>query len=45
MSFLYTDIYEEGMEERVNASDEAARAYYEEQDAEKFKEEVEETVN
>ena len=45
MSFLYTDIYEEGMEERVKASDEAARAYYEEQDAEKFEEEVEETVN
>ena len=36
--FLYTDIYEEGMVERVKASDEAAKAYYDEQDAEKFKE-------
>ena len=38
MNFLYTDIYEDGMVERVKASDEAARAYYNEQDAEKFKE-------
>jgi len=37
MNFLYTDIYEEGMVERVKASDEAARAYYAEQDAEKLK--------
>ena len=36
--FLYADIYEEGMVERVKASDEAANAYYDEQDAEKFKE-------
>ena len=36
--FLYTDIYEEGMVERVKASDEAANAYYDEQDAEKLKE-------
>ena len=36
--FLYADIYEDGMVERVKASDEAARAYYDEQDAEKFKE-------
>lgn len=36
--FLYADIYEEGMVERVKASDEAARAYYAEQDAEKLKE-------
>lgn len=33
--FLYDDIHEEGMVERVKASDEAARAYYDEQDAEK----------
>ena len=38
MNFLYTDIYEEGMVERVKASDEAARAYHDEQDAEKSKE-------
>lgn len=37
MNFLYTDIYEEGIVERVKASDEAANAYYEEQDAEKIK--------
>jgi len=36
--FLYSDIYEDGMVERVKASDEAARAYYDEQDAEKMKE-------
>jgi len=36
--FLYTDIYEDGMVERVKASDEAANAYYDQQDAEKFKE-------
>ena len=40
--FLYADIYEEGMVERVKASDEAANAYYDEQDAEKFKEKAEE---
>ena len=40
--FLYADIYEEGMAERVKASDEAANAYYDEQDAEKFKEKTEE---
>ena len=40
--FMYADIYEEGMVERVKASDEAANAYYDEQDAEKFKEKVEE---
>ena len=28
MNFLYTDIYEDGMVERVKSSDEAARAYY-----------------
>ena len=38
MNFLYADIYEEGMVERVKASDEAAKAYYAEQDAEKLKE-------
>ena len=36
--FLYSDIYEEGMAERVKAADEAARAYYDEQDAEKLDE-------
>ena len=36
--FLYADIYEEGMVERVKASDEAANAYYDEQDGEKLKE-------
>ena len=36
--FLYADIYEEGMVERVKASDEEAKAYYAEQDAEKLKE-------
>ena len=40
--FLYFDIYEDGMVERVKASDEAARAYYDEQDAEKFKDQAEE---
>ena len=34
--FLYTDIYEEDMIERVKASDGAANAYYAEQDAEKY---------
>ena len=33
--FLYADIYEEDMIERVKASDEAANAYYAEQDTEK----------
>ena len=42
MEFLYTDIYEEGMVERVKASNDAANAYYNEQDAEKFKEKIEE---
>ena len=41
MNFLYTDIYEDGMVERVKASDEAARAYYNEQDSEKLKEKSE----
>ena len=36
--FLYADIYDDGMVERVKASDEAANAYYAEQDAEKLKE-------
>ena len=36
--FLYSDIYEDGMVERVKASNEAAKAYYDEQDAEKLKE-------
>ena len=34
---MYTDIYEDGMVERVKSSDEAG-AYYDEQDAEKMKE-------
>ncbi len=42
MDFLYTDIYEEGMVERVHASNEAANTYHNEQDAEKFKEKIEE---
>ena len=36
-NFLYTDIYEEGMLERVKASNDAANAYYQEQDMEKQK--------
>jgi hypothetical protein len=36
--FLYADIYEDGMVERVKASDEAAKAYYAEQNEEKLKE-------
>lgn len=42
MDFLYSDIHEDGMTDRVKASDEAAKAYYAEQDTEKFKEKVEE---
>ena len=42
MDFLYTDIYEDGMVERVTASDEAVNAYHSEQDAEKFKEKMDE---
>lgn len=38
MDFLYSDIYEEGLVERVNASNEAANDYYYAQDAEKFAE-------
>ena len=38
MNFLYSDIYEEDMIDRVKAADEAAKAYYDEQDAEKLKE-------
>lgn len=37
MDFLYTDIYEQGMVERVKASDDVAKAYYQEEDGEKFK--------
>ena len=36
--FLYTDIYEDGLIERVQACHEATEAYYREQDAEKQKE-------
>lgn len=35
MDFLYSDIYEEDLAERVEAADRAARDYYSEQDAEK----------
>ena len=41
MKFLYVDIYEDGMTERVTASDEAAKAYYAEEDAEKLQEKTE----
>jgi len=41
MDFLYSDIYEEGMTERVKASNEAARNYYTEQDSEKLEEKSE----
>lgn len=37
LEMRYADIYEEGMLDRVIASDEAAKAYYAEQDAEKLK--------
>ena len=40
MEFLYSDIYEEGMVERVQASNDAAKDYYDEMDALK-KEELE----
>ena len=33
MTFLYDDIYEEGLTERVRASDEKAKAYYARLDA------------
>ena len=36
MELLYADIYEEGMVERVKASNDAANAYYAAQDAEKL---------
>ena len=36
MDFLYSDIYEDGLVERVRVSNEAAIAYYRTQDAEKF---------
>ena len=38
MDFFYTDIYEENLTERVEASDRAAKAYYALQDEEKMKE-------
>lgn len=40
MDFLYSDIYVDGMVERVKASDEAARSYYESQNEEKIKEQT-----
>ena len=36
MDFPYSDIYEEGLVERVKTSNDAANAYYSEQDVEKF---------
>lgn len=36
MEFLYSDIYEEGLVDRVKASDEAAKEYYAAQDDEKL---------
>ena len=36
MDFLYTDIYEEGMIERVRASNESANVYYSQQNAKKI---------
>ena len=38
MHFLYSDIYEDGMEERVSVSDKAAKDYYEMQDSIKSEE-------
>ena len=38
MNFKYSDIYEEGLIERVTASNDAAQDYYATQDAEKFAE-------
>ncbi len=38
MSFLYNDIYEEGLLKRVEESDKKAKEYYEEQDAIKIQE-------
>ena len=40
MDFLYSDIYEDGMSARVSASNDAANAYYAEQDAEKLNEKL-----
>ena len=39
LNFLYTDIYERGMTERVQAANDAALAYYAEQDKQKLAEE------
>ena len=36
MNFLYSDIHEDGMIDRVKVSDQAAKAYYAEQDVEKL---------
>ena len=40
MSFSYSDIYEEGLVERVEESNEAANRYYQEQDAQKYQEQI-----
>ena len=40
MNFPYSDIYEEGLVERVEESNEAANRYYQEQDAQKYQEQI-----
>lgn len=40
MDFLYSEIYEDGLTERVKVSNSAAEDYHREQDAEKLKEEI-----
>ena len=40
MNFSYSDIYEEGLVERVEESNEAANRYYQEQDAQKYQEQI-----
>ena len=40
MDFAYSDIYEEGLVERVEESNTAAGKYYQEQDAQKYQEQI-----
>ena len=40
MDFSYSDIYEEGLVERVEESNIAAQKYYQEQDAQKYQEQI-----
>ena len=40
MDFAYSDIYEEGLVERVEESNIAAQKYYQEQDAQKYQEQI-----